>query len=390
MRRHDGLDRRGPTRPRRQVLRALRDLGPQPRVTLARRLDLSPTTVTKVVAQLLDEGVVAEAGAAESRLRVGRPPTHVALVPTAAYVLGVQIGVGHVHIGLCDLVGRPYHTTSIAFDSNDPDPAPVLRATTTQLGAFVTRAGAGSERILAVGVVVPGPVDRHRRRTLMAINLGWRDVAISEHLETVLGVPTVVDHSVRAMALAEARHGGHRDADPLLYVYVRAGVGAGIVIDGEPFRPGTYGVLELGHMRVDDDGPPCVCGAHGCLETVVSEPRLLHRLRRLGDRTDPPLAHLSARVEAGEPYARIVADDLVEHLSTGLACAANLLNPRIIVLGGMFDDAPHTIIGRIEAALHRKVFPVLRDDIRVTRSMLGPNAGISGAATVALDRYFYS
>jgi DNA-binding transcriptional ArsR family regulator len=104
-----GPDRGRRSRPRRQILRALRDLGPQPRVTLARRLSLSPTTVTKVIARPLDEGVVSEAG-----------------------------------------------------------------------------------------VVVPGPVDRHRRRTLMAINLGWRDVAISEHVETTFGVPTVVDHSVRA------------------------------------------------------------------------------------------------------------------------------------------------------------------------------------------------
>ena len=398
IRRDGGLDRDRRSRPRRHVLRALRDLGPQPRVTLARRLDLSPTTVTKVVAQLLDEGVVSETGAAGPGLRVGRPPTHVALVPTAAYVLAVQIGVGTVHIGLCDLLGRPHHTTSFTFDTADRDPSTVLRATTSHLGAFVTQIGAGTERIIGVGVVVPGPVDRHRRRNLMAINLGWRDVAISENVETAFGVPTVVDHSVRAMALAEARHGGHRDADPLLYVYVRAGVGAGVVIDGEPFRPGTYGVLELGHMRIDDDGPPCVCGADGCLETVVSEPRLVDQLARLGDHIDAPLrgraaaplAHLAARVEAGQSHAHAIAGDLVEHLSTALSCAANLLNPRVIVLGGMFDDAPRMIIDRIEEAVHRKVFPVLRDDVRVTGSVLGVDAGISGAATVALDRYFYA
>lgn len=376
-------------RPRRQVLCTLRDHGPQSRVVLARRLDLSPTTVTKVVGRLIDEGFVAESGVEGRGSRVGRPSTHVTLVPTAAYVLGVQVGVGTVHIGLCDLHGRPRHATRIPFDPA-ADPPSVLASLAAHANRLVKAAGVGPADILAAGVAAPGPVDRQRRRNLMALNLGWRDVAFSDHLEAALDVPTLVDHNVRAMALAEARHRRHQDADPLLYVYVRTGVGAGVVIDGEPFRPGAYGVSELGHVHVGGDERRCVCGASGCLETVVSEPRLAEWLTGVGDPVEPPLVRLAAGVERGDPRATTAADNLVEHLGTGLACAVNLLNPRLLVLGGMFDDAPDLIVDRVRTAVHRKAFPILRDNLRVDRSALGADAGVAGGAALALDKYFYA
>ncbi|GAA1018761.1 sugar kinase [Acrocarpospora pleiomorpha] len=365
----------------------MRDRGPQPRIELARRLNVSPTTVTKVVSRLLDEGVVTESGVEGPGLRVGRPSMHVALVPTAAHVVGVQVGVGTVHIGLCDLLGRPRHRARFDFDAAGTEATVVLGRLVAHLDALMREVGVTADGVLGVGVAVPGAVDRHQRRNLLALNLGWRDVGFSDHLEATLGIPTIVDHNVRAMALGEARHGGHGDADPLLYVYARTGVGAGIVIDGAPFRSGAHGVSELGHMRVSDNGRACACGADGCLETIVSEPRIAERLACLGSPADAPLARLVAH---GDPRAIAAVDDIVEHLAIGLAFAVNLLNPRLIVLGGMFDDAPDPIIDRIEAAVHRKAFPVLREAVRVGRSVLGGDSGIVGGATIALDRYFYT
>ncbi|MEO3856446.1 ROK family transcriptional regulator [Acrocarpospora sp. B8E8] len=375
--------------PLRSVLRALRDHGPQPRIELARRLSVSPTTVTKVVARLLDRGVVTETGVDAPGLRLGRPRVHVALVPTAAYVIGVQVGVGVVRLGLCDLLGQPRRTTRFDFDVAGTDATVVLGRLAARLGKLMAEAGVTREEVLGVGVAAPGPVDPHRRRNLLSVNLGWRDVAFSDHLEHTLGLPTVVDHNVRAMAVGEARHGGHPDADPLLYVYVRTGVGAGVVIDGKPFRSGGYGVAELGHLRVSDSGRICACGAEGCLETVVSEPRLAERLAALGNPADAPLRRLAGLAAAGDLGAEAVVEDLVEHLAMGLAFAVNLLNPRLIVLGGMFEDAPAALITRVEEAVRRKAFPVLRDVVRVGRSTLR-DGGVIGGATVALDHFFYT
>ncbi|GAA2851699.1 ROK family transcriptional regulator [Streptosporangium fragile] len=376
---------------RRLVLQSLRDEGPQPRSDLARRLGLSATTMTKVVGQLLEEGVVVEEAAGGDGTRVGRPPTRVRLRTGARFVVGVQVGAGTVQLGLCDLTARVRRAGSFSFDPAGTPPRQVVTRIAEAVAKLVNRAGLPRERLLGIGVAAPGPVDPGHRRNVLSVNLGWRDVAFSDPLESALGVPTVVDHNVRSMALAEARYGHTGDADPLLFVYVRTGVGAGVVIGGQPFRPGTYGVTELGHLRVVEKGRPCVCGATGCLETIVSEPYLTEQLSMLlGRASARPLADLAGLAGAGDARAVPILDDLVDHLATGLASAVNLLNPELILLGGIFDTAPEQIFDRIRAALRAKAFPILRDTVRVERSSLGADAGVVGSAAVALDRLFYN
>ncbi|WP_188191775.1 ROK family transcriptional regulator [Nonomuraea sp. SYSU D8015] len=359
---------------RRLVLRSLRDDGPQPRADLARRLGLSATTMTKVVGQLLDEGLVAEGAVEGVGQRVGRPSTGIQIRADARHVIGVQVGAGTVQLGLCDLRAQVRRSASFAFDLAAESPEQVV--------ARIAEAASGlsadvpADRLLGIGVAAPGPVDPAHRRNVLSVNLGWREVAFADLLEAALGVPTVVDHNVRSMALAESRYGETEGADPLLYVYVRTGVGAGLVIGGRPFRPGAYGVTELGHLRVLEKGRPCACGATGCLETVVSEPYIAEQL---GRRPSNPLAEL--------PEALL--DDLVDHLTTGLASAVNLLNPELIMLGGIFRPAPEPVFDRVRAALRAKAFPVLRDMVRVERPTLGGDAGVVGGASVALDCFLY-
>lgn len=373
------------------VLRALRDQGPLPRIELARRLDVSATTITKVVAQLITDGVIAEGSTGGGAQRVGRPTTDVAIIAGAASVVGVQVRAGAVNVGLCDLLGQTIRTTEVAFDPERDQPDRVLDLVAAQVKRMVRpRLSKPSGPVIGVGVAAPGPVDVDNRTNVLAINLGWRDVRFADRIEKATGLPTVVDHNVRAMAFAEAVLGRHTDADPLLFVYVRTGVGAGAVIDGRPFRPGSYGVTELGHLQVVEKGRPCTCGATGCLETVASEPYLQGQLGLIGRTAERPLPALLAAVDEGEQRARAVLEDFIDHLATGLASAVNLLNPRLIVFGGMFDDAPDRILALLEDRLVGKVFPVLRDTVRLERSRLGKDSGVIGAASVALDRFFYS
>jgi len=374
---------------RRQVLTSLRDDGPQPRIELARRLHLSATTITKVIAQLIDEGVVREGEAGMSVNRVGRPSTDVHIETSARFVVGVQVGSGSVHAGLCDLFGRIQQNSRARLPTGRQSAARVLPKVAEVVQKLFRDSGVRRDKLLGIGVAAPGPVDVERRRNVLAINLGWQDVPFSDYLEDEFGLPTVVDHNVRAMATAEAHFRQHPDGDTLLFVYVRTGVGAGAVIDGVPFRPGPYGVTELGHLQVVEKGRLCACGANGCLETVASEPYLLEQLKLIGRPRGPALPGLMSAVALGDPQAKKVLDDLIDHLSTGLASAVNLLNPRLILLGGMFEDAPEDLVERLRADLTTKAFPALHGTFRVEVSGLGPHAGVIGGAAVALDTFFY-
>ncbi|WP_277378494.1 ROK family transcriptional regulator [Brucella melitensis] len=305
------------------VLKILRDEGPQSRAELARRCGLSATTLTHLTAQLV---------------------------------------------------------TSAAFDhaAND-NPLKLTHQTADVLRNLVQAKGISLGSLVGIGMGVPGPVDQVRRRNLLSINTGWRDVAFADAMEAELNIPTVVEHNVTAMALAEAHYGIGQGCPAVLYVYLGTGLGAGLVVDGMPFRPGGHGAVELGHIQIDPQGALCACGNRGCLETFVSE----RVLRERGAGSAEPLLAALARNPA-------LHDEVAGHFTTALANAVNLLTPDLIVLGGHFAEAPEAFYARLRCDLPPRVLPHMRDVLRIERGGFGNNADAVGAAAVALDHLFYS
>jgi predicted NBD/HSP70 family sugar kinase len=381
------------------VLRLLRDSSPLSRSELARAAGVSPTTITKLSAELIEHGWVVETPVA-SAPRVGRPAINLALRTDTLVVCGVQIGVGFIRIGACNLFADVKHADGFEFDPADA-PETVIEMIAERLGALVRTAGLDDSALLGIGVAAPGAVDADHRNNLLAINLGWRDVDFATPLEAALGVPVTVEHNVRAMALAEARYGAARGEESLFYVYVRTGVGAGMIVGGEPFHSGAHGVCELGHLRIVAGGPRCTCGATGCLETLIAEPAIRPRVTAVVENEPDGLlaselrggASLLAAVDAaaagGDRAAERILAELVEHLTTALASVVNLLNPDLIVLGGLFAEAPDSTFDRVRTRLRAEAFPVLRDTVRVERTALGLDAGMTGAAAFALEQFFY-
>ncbi|HKT00118.1 MAG TPA: ROK family transcriptional regulator [Rugosimonospora sp.] len=377
------------------LLRLVKEQGPLSRRELARYTGLSIPTVATIVTELLSRGYVVEsATAARSNLR-GPRASQVALVHGAATVLGVDIGVERVQLGVSDLSGHVPEVVEVSLAGAGTD-GEALDAVIAAARPLVERAGS---RMCGIGVGFPGPVDQAGRSSVSSLPLGWRDVAIADAFEAAFNVPAMVEYNVRAMALAEAYHGLGRQAENLLYVQVGDGVGFSFVVSGVPFRQGAHGVSELGHYQVTQDGPRCVCGSIGCLEVRLAEPYLRHRLRHLA-RTCPALGHalrrglspldaLDVAVHAGEAHAEAVLDDFVEHLSTAIALNANVFSPTRVALGGILADAPKAVITRLATATYARICLVLRDTVQIEPSTLGPYAGVLGAATYALDHLIY-
>lgn len=374
------------------VLKLLRSAGPLSRAELARRAALSATTLTKVTARLSTQGRVRETTApdkvadgaidrAAGKPSIGRPPIDIALVADRHAMIGVHVGAGAVHVAITDLTADIEARASLSFDASIEPVQDVIDRICDLLDETIARADLPEGRLLGIGIGVPGPVDRDRRRLLLSINTNWRDVPFADAIERRMRLPVVVGHNVRAMALAEHLYGGGAAARALLYVYLGTGLGAGLVVDGEPFRPGSYGVTELGHIQVVEAGAPCPCGSNGCLETVLSEPFLRRELGMPDDTSAALMRALDA--------APTVRDAAVDHLTTALASATNLLNPDLIALGGLFVDASDELVDAITASLRGKAFPLLRDTIAVRRSGLGHAAGTRGAAALALETLFY-
>ena len=396
------------------LLRLLTERGPLSRRELAHQTGLSIPTVTSIVTDLTDEGYVTESVPKTRSARRGPRATVVTLARNGYTVLGVDIRTDEVRVGLSDLSGLVTEATHVPFERGTPA-RKVLDLAVAAAAPLVESAG---HHLVGIGVGVPGPVDPERRKCVLSLILGWREIEVADAFERAFGAQTVVDYNVRAMAAAEARHGLGQRAENLLYVHVGEGVGFAFVVDGRPFRQGAHGVSELGHHQVVADGPRCVCGEVGCLEAVLCEPNLRAQVIRAaaesrvvadlldrgcppGNHADPeaaaeppprgpaPLDVLDAATRAGDPVAGRLLAAFTEHLSTAIALNVNVFSPMRVALGGILTQAPKEVIERVVAATRPKIFSILRHRVTIEPSAIGAHAGLLGSATVALDHLFY-
>ena len=268
------------------------------RVQLARKTNLSSTTITNLVSELIEQGIITEdkSDRGDEQRPVGRPRTGLALVPDARYVVGVHIGVGLYRIAVMNLRAEIVCSKIVNFIINNP-PENVLQAISEDIHELVNSCSVDRRMILGVGVGASGLVDYQEGVNILAPNLDWHHVHIRDVLEGHLGLPVVVENNVRAMALGEAYFGCGREAESVAFVYGRTGVGAGFVINHQLFRGSSTGAGEIGHMiMVPENGELCRCGNRGCLETQVSEAVIVRRSQRIAE-TEPDgiLAHLLAK-----------------------------------------------------------------------------------------------
>jgi predicted NBD/HSP70 family sugar kinase len=377
------------------VLQLLDESGPMTRSEIAHRSGLSIPTVASIVADLTEQGRTADAGI-DPTSRRGPRASMVKLARQTTEAVGVYIGIGKATLGRGDLAGAVHDWRRIRFDPTSL-PSRVLRAVVRAAAPLVATAGT---HLVGLGVAVPGPVDAAHRELRMSLCLGWQDVAVADHFEQALGVPAVVEYNVQAMALAERRYGLGLKAENLLYLHVATGVGFAFLVDGEPLAYGPHGVSELGHHRVAPEGPPCACGVPGCLESVVNEPWLRERVAEAA-RTRPaiaaaqqqhlhPLAALLAAEQAGDKVAARLLVDFVDHVTTGLAAAINMLSPTRVVLGGILASAPAEVHEQIRHALDPKVAQPLREPLQVAPAVQRQYPGVLGAAAVAFEQVLFT
>jgi glucokinase len=222
----------------------------------------------------------------------------------------------------------------------------------------------------------------------------WRDVPFTELLQQAFGLAARIEMDANAGALGEAWLGAGRGADPLVYLVIGTGIGAGILANGRMIHGwrGTAG--EFGHTIIDPDGPPCNCGGYGCLESLASGPAIARRAVQAWDENRPGWIadHSLGRdvtaemvfnaARRGDAVAKTIITGTVEYLSIGLTNLIHLLNPRTIVLGGGvgLGGADLLLIPLRQAVAQRVGSWVDIDGTTIALSQLGADAGLLGAA----------
>ncbi|MFH8889386.1 ROK family protein [Streptomyces sp. NPDC017949] len=423
------------------VLQRLYFGGPMSRQELGPATGLSSGSVSNVVGELVADGLLEEAGIVDSD--GGRPRTLLRVAPGSANMIGVDVGETRVRVELFDLTLTELARTELPLlPRGCYDVGPIVDHVRTGIATVLADAGVGTERLLGVGVGVPGIVDREAPggTVVHGQTIGWDAVPLEALLRATKAVPEevpyLIDNGARTLGQAEMWFGAGRGAREAVVVLFGSGVGASLITDGS----GT--ALEWGHLTVSVGGRRCRCGARGCLEAYAGAESVLARWAELGGGPGPgdgagggeggtvtangvggggdaaygvggagefgsgggrtveadggvepdeeeALSALLDAAGAGDALALAVLEETAEYLGAGLSDVINLFRPERILIGGWAGLllGPHILPAvREHATRYSLRHPAAR--VSIDLGSLGPDAVTVGAATLPLSAFF--
>lgn len=363
---------------------------PVTRARLAALTGFTKTTVSNLLDVLGEAGLVCDGDVVHEGER-GRPGVAVTLNGDGAAGLGLEINVDYVAACVLDLNRRVRFSQRVVTDNRGRAPGEVVSVLARLAGDAI--AAATEDGLTVVGAVVAVPGVLKRENVLNAPNLGWQDVSIAEELQERLPavrLPPGCDNEANVAALGELWFGAGPDAGDFLHVSGEIGIGAGIIVDGHVFRGARGFAGELGHTRVDAEGPVCACGSRGCLEGVAGQEAML-RAAGLTDATPgssrgpaESISTLTELLESGDDAALAAVERAGRALGDALAAAVKLIDPDVVVLGGIFAPLAPWIRPAVEHALRDGALYGVVPEVRV--SQLAGDAAVLGAAGLVIER----
>ncbi len=344
----------------------------QTRAAIARKLGVAPSTASSLISSLLAARMIREEG--EMRSTGGRRAVRLVACETNERSLVVELGASHALLSLVDLDGAVREPRSIPLDIG-LGPEKVLQRVMTAGTNLATEAGVS---VTAVGLGIPGPVEVDSGRVVSPSRMpGWHNVYVKDVLETMWGVPAVVENDARLGAVGTMAYRRHRHEPTYQdYVYVKAGsaIGGAFVVNGKVHR-GSFGLAgDLTHVPVEAAADRvCRCGNRGCLDTIASAEALR---QDLGFADNDSL--IAAAINSDADVVNGVREAGVR-LGASLAHVVSFLNPQAVIVGGTLSSIGAFLAG-IRQALNEFCLPAITEHLAVEVSLSGREATLWGLA----------
>ncbi len=385
------------------VLNSIRLHGPLARVAIAERTGLSRTTVSSIVDALLEEGLVREGDTLHAARAGGRRATLVHFEANAGYILGLDIGRSHLTILATDLAAETPIRSSGPFQAT-LGPEICLPQITERIRSFVIEYDIPWDRIVGIGIGIPGPLDSERQTLISPPRMpGWDGVEIGQFLRQELDVAQIyIENDANLGALGECRFGAGRGVSNLAYIKIGTGIGGGLVMNGTIYR-GSFGSAgELGHVTIDENGPLCDCGSRGCLETIagaaaiVADARAARSLVLAGDHAERmqsreaihDIADVIQAAQEGDIACRVAIERAGEHIGAAIASLINLVNPSLILFDGGVTRAGELLLEPLRRTVGARSLRMAWARTSISTGELGNNAIALGAVSMVIDAAF--
>lgn len=383
---------------RSRIFNQIRATGAICRADLARQTGLHPSTISRAVSSLLDEGLVQERGQGFSDL--GRKPIMLSVVKEAIHVVGIAVESTFISAVLVNLEAEVIDQLEIALCDQTMETA--LREICTAIDHLLMRAEERALGVYGIGLAMHGIVDDDEGICLFASARGAEEVAVAKVIRGLYQLPVRMDNNANAMALGERWFGKGKGVDNFLAIKVGQSIGSGVILRGQLFSGSHYSAGEIGHVNVVSDGPLCKCGNYGCLESVASLEPVISKGRLMLKRGENPellgltgndpdslsFDVLKLAAESGNELALHLWGEVGTYLGLALANAINLIDPTLVLIGGEILAVIDYVLPKMREIVMARSLKNLKNTIAIATVGLGRDSVAVGAATLVLRDLF--
>ena len=378
----------------RLVLKTIYHQGKVSRADIARLTRLTRTTVSSLVAEIMDDGLVEEVGYEAST--GGKPATLLSVIDDSRHLIGIDLGNSEFRGASLDLRGQVKCRLNLPVDNRSG--AAALDLAYQLIDQLVS---AAERPLVGIGLGTPGLIDAQQGVVRQAVNLDWRDLPLRNLLESRYNVPVYIANDSQVAALGEYTF-GYNSADNsnnLIVVKVGRGIGAGIVINGLLFHGDGFGAGEIGHVMAAENGELCRCGHYGCLETVASSQAIIKRASLIAQTDPDSVLHRFAPYPdaittdallqvftSGDPSLQQLIAEVGSYLGIAVAHLVGTLNIRRIVLAGTIAQFGQALLQPMQQEIKQRSMEMLAQETQLEISRLGQDIVIQGAAALLLTQ----
>lgn len=376
---------------KKKVLRYIQNVEGQSRATISKALKISKPTVSNLVDELLKEGWVTERESTFASSSGGRKPYRIYFNRNAKYIVGVDIGGTSTDIAVTNLEGELVSLTQFATQpclQND-----LIQTLTAKILNMLERNGIPHDKIMAVGVGVPGITDVEEGVVFEAPSLGWKNYALREKLSRQLPFPVYVDNDVNVAVLGEQWKGVAKNKQNVILITLGTGVGCGIILNGQLFRGSSYAAGEIGYMITDknkaEQAYDPIFSGYGFLESHVGGPSIVKKMmlklpstERSVNETEWTAKKVFQEAMKGNTVALEVVDEAISHIAFALVNVISLFNPECVVLGGGISKSGHWFLPKVRKVIEKHL--PLQTEVLVTEL---EHVSLIGAASLCLREH---
>ncbi len=370
---------------------------PISQVEVAQKLSLTTATIHGMVTPMLKNGLLRETSkeVGDGDTGAGRRRVMLEFDPNTYYLCGVDIGPYNINYALTDLQGAllAYLHTDETLDEYDKTFHRVKR----DLSDFLSKYGVPLEKLLGIGISMPGLIDGSAGKIYTTFKKGWTDHDFSKELQMEIGAQVVVENNVRARMIGADLLDRSVQDEPFAYFFVSYGVGCQMIMDGKVLYGQFAAAGEIGHTVVQRGGPVCpTCGNRGCLEALAGERAVIDRCRQImrsrestvlnelcGKPEDLTIDHVLRAEDMGDEKVRHIMEDVLEYLGIALANTINTISPRMVMIDGQILNCQRNreLLLRV---VERNMFRIHSRNIKYIFQPYDPSRGARSAASLVV------